>query len=82
MPAKKQLHEFFDVYNPEHLKAYLILQDTGMWPRGFIPADVEVETNWQFYLMAKFTDAWMTCAKNERWPTEIQMGMLEDKSSD
>ena len=33
--------DWFDVNNIEHLKAYKHLQDTGTWPKGFIPEDNE-----------------------------------------
>jgi len=35
--------DWFDVANPEHLKAYKHLQDTGLWPEGFLPEDIEIE---------------------------------------
>ena len=75
---KAKFCDFFDVYNPQHLKAYHILQTTGMWPKGFIPSDIEMGPNWQFTLMTKFTDEWMKCAMNERWPTEIQIDLRSD----
>jgi len=33
--------DWFDMDNIEHLKAYKHLQDTGTWPKGFIPEDNE-----------------------------------------
>ena len=35
------LLDWFDPDNIEHLKAYKHLQETGIWPEGFIPEDNE-----------------------------------------
>ncbi len=42
--------DWFDIKNKEHLKAYRHLQDTGQWPRGFIPHDIEFGQGWQIIL--------------------------------
>ena len=39
--------EFFNIHDPNHLRAFRVLQKTGGWPIGFIPDDVEfTETMW------------------------------------
>lgn len=29
--------DWFNPFNVDHLRAYKILQDTGAWPKGFLP---------------------------------------------
>jgi hypothetical protein len=74
---KVQIQDFFDVYNPVHLKAYHILQTTGAWPENFVPKNVERSPGWHVALLAKFTNEWMKCALNERWPTEIELDISD-----
>lgn len=38
--------KWFDVTNIEHLRAYMFLHDVGVWPMGFIPADVTFCSLW------------------------------------
>lgn len=70
---KTKLYQFFDVYNPEHLKAYQHLRKYGKWPVGFITEDIEMGPYWQFEILENFAFAWMYCAFSQRWPTEIQI---------
>lgn len=47
---------WFDIYNPEHLKAYKHLMDKGSWPKDFLPSNVVMPNLWQTslaYLMAQ-----------------------------
>jgi hypothetical protein len=66
-----ELIKWFDIYNPEHLKAYIILQETGSWPDNFIPDFVVGSYLQIIHLNAKFAQGWIKCAKSGRWPTEI-----------
>ena len=54
-----KIQDLFDVYNIDHIKAYKVLMDTGSWPHGFIPKDIEMSLNWQIILAGKFTSAWV-----------------------
>lgn len=38
--------EWFDISNIEHLRAYMLLNEVGVWPMGFIPADVTFSSLW------------------------------------
>ena len=49
-----QVEDWFDIYNPEHLRAYRHLSRNGMWPEGFIPKDVECGRYWQVALPQLF----------------------------
>lgn len=42
-----RIEKFFDPRNIEHIKAYKELQDTGVWPKGFIPEGTEFGPGWQ-----------------------------------
>ena len=60
--------EWFDPYNIEHIKAYKHLQDKGLWPEGFVPAEIEMDNRWQFKIWAKMADCWIryiVCEKEE-----------------
>ena len=45
--------EFFDPTNPEHMKAYKHLRDTGVWPKGFIPENILFEPYWYIRMLHK-----------------------------
>lgn len=53
------LVEWFDPYNKGHVAAYRHLQNTGMWPEGFIPLGMEIPTYWSISVAAKLADAWI-----------------------
>ncbi len=35
-----KLEDWFDPYNPEHMKAYEALCESGCWPESFVPLHV------------------------------------------
>ncbi|HUS48669.1 MAG TPA: hypothetical protein VMZ91_00750, partial [Candidatus Paceibacterota bacterium] len=49
--------EWFDLNNICHLKAYKHLQTKGMWPKGFISDDMEMDINWSISIMSRMADA-------------------------
>lgn len=51
--------DFFDPLDINHLTAYQHLQKKGMWPEGFIPDNVQFESNWQLLLQSKMADLWV-----------------------
>ena len=51
--------EWFDPHNKEHLKAYKHLEDTGAWPKGFVPRDIIFTTSWMASLNRKMADCWV-----------------------
>ena len=51
--------DFFDVTNLEHLRAYQQLLITGIWPKGFIPEDIEFVTNWQIIISNKLASEYI-----------------------
>jgi len=51
--------EWFDPYNVEHVIAYKYLRDNGVWPGGFLPADVERRNFWNIIIKNKIVDAWV-----------------------
>lgn len=53
MERKISVVDFFDFRSVQHLLALRYLERTGMWPEGFIPADVEFPVNWQLGIYAK-----------------------------
>lgn len=53
---KRQVEDWFDIYNPDHLRAYRHLIRTGMWPEGFIFENVECGRYWQVAMPQLFVD--------------------------
>ena len=51
--------EWFDIDNTNHLKAYLHLEETGMWPEDFVPDDITFSTSWHIVIMSKMADAYV-----------------------
>ena len=61
--------DWFDPENIEHLKAYKYLQDTGVWPKGFLPEDVDnifisalepnILTVWRSHLANRLADRYI-----------------------
>ncbi len=76
--------EFFDPLDIDHLTAYQHLQKNGTWPEGFIPQDIEFESNWLFTIQTKMADLWvgtnifMHQMKPDKVDTIIKMDRLFD----
>ena len=51
--------EFFDITNVKHLAAYITLQDTGRWPKNFIPKETKFSLLWYGNLQARMADAYI-----------------------
>ena len=51
--------DWFDVNNIEHLKAYKHLEDTGFWPKNFLPEEMEMPALWGVSLAHKLADAYI-----------------------
>ena len=63
------LTNWFNVYNVDHIRAYKIFLNTGDWPDGFLPENIQFKDQWQIILMSKMTEAWVkhadiVCPKN------------------
>lgn len=54
-----KISEFFDPWDVEHLKAYRYLEKTGRWPDGFLPADIECPSGWEFWVRDKIIQCWL-----------------------
>jgi len=46
------LIDWFDIENPDHMKAYDHLQKKSTWPVNFLPADMIIPSDW--YMMLHF----------------------------
>jgi len=57
--VKKDIISWFKPHDRQHLKAYVVLRHTGIWPEGFIPDDVEFPYNWHLRLTAKIADLYV-----------------------
>jgi len=53
------IQEWFNPENEEHLKAYLHLEKTGCWPKGFIPDNMDFSPCWQVRLIDKMANLWI-----------------------
>ena len=51
--------EWFDPYNERHIEAYKHLVKKGVWPKNFIPENVEMDFHWQYKLFAKIAECWV-----------------------
>ncbi|GAG92328.1 unnamed protein product [marine sediment metagenome] len=47
--------DWFDITNIEHLKAWMHLEDVGVWPIDFIPDEVEFNSYWQIVISSKMS---------------------------
>ena len=57
MTNKQEIVEWFNVQSDEHLAAYRILEQSGLWPEGFIPEEVSLSPGWHMQLMWKMASA-------------------------
>jgi len=55
----KNLVEWFDVNNFDHIKAYNHLLIHGCWPEDFLPEDIEIPNVWQVGLANKLANAYV-----------------------
>ena len=51
--------DFFDVYNIDHLNEWKIMQDTGMWRKGFLPENICLPPNWESIIHRNMAYAWV-----------------------
>ena len=51
--------DYFESTNIKHVRAYNHLNNTGEWPKDFIPKDIEFNKGWQIILAGKLADAWV-----------------------
>ena len=56
---KKNLCEWFDVSNIDHLKAYRHLEQHGSWPEGFIPENVNRNHMSTIVILGKLAGAYL-----------------------
>lgn len=56
----KSIVDWFDPKNLTHLQAYQHLQNVGLWPEHFIPADVGFPNLWQVALAGKLADLYVS----------------------
>ncbi len=55
--------DYFDVNDIDHIRAYRNLQETGMWPEGFIPEGTTFPPYaWQSSIAMMLADAWVSHA--------------------
>ena len=54
-----KINDWFDPYDREHLEAYKHLNDTGCWPEGFVPEDMEYPPAHQILIAGKLAACWV-----------------------
>ena len=52
--------DWFDIHDDDHLRAWSHLNETGIWPEGFVPEGTLFDTNWQMLIILKMADAWVS----------------------
>jgi len=57
------LYDWFDPSNKEHIRAFHYLMDTGNWPVGFVPDEVERGSPWR--LTSKIAEYYVSKVINE-----------------
>ena len=55
----RSIVDVFDPDNIDHIRAYKVVMDTGMWPKGFIPDDVILGRAWAIFLADKIAERWV-----------------------
>ena len=63
-----KIQDWFDVKNPEHIEAFSHLEETGTWPVGFIPKNVNIDCSicWQVMLYSKLAGAYIADFKKKQ----------------
>lgn len=59
---KRTILDWFDITNPEHLRAYRYLEKHGTWPEGFLPSgdeDMAFPAGWQLHLAMVMASAYV-----------------------
>ncbi len=51
--------DWFDCNNLVHLQAYRTLQQTGVWPKGFLPENIIFPIAWHASIAFKLADCFM-----------------------
>ena len=54
-----KIEDLFDAHNLNHLAAYRHLQNTGQWPKDFIPKETEFSSMWNILILSKLANAWL-----------------------
>ena len=62
--------EWFDPVKPDHLAAYRTLRETGQWPMGFLPEDLDFPEGWAQSLSEKIVETLGSKKINEQEPDE------------
>jgi hypothetical protein len=55
-----KITDWFYPNNKTHLEAYEHLKKNGVWPKDFIPNDLELPPIWQVMLMGKMAECWIS----------------------
>lgn len=55
------LDEFFNPHDINHVMAYRHLEETGSWPKGFLPEEVynSMGPTWHVELVGMMAQAWL-----------------------
>jgi len=60
------IYDWFDVDNKEHIIAFVELTNKGMWPKGFIPEEIQFPPGWQILLFSKLGVRWVKFFMEEK----------------
>jgi hypothetical protein len=63
--SKRDLIDWFDIENPDHIKAYIHLQEKGYWPKDFFPENGTLPDHWHMKLQMKLSNGYVKKFKNE-----------------
>lgn len=69
--------DFFNPLNIKHIDAYIVLQETGAWPEGFVPKDVKFNLIWRLDIQQSMADCWIKYAKAKHYTKADQLTELE-----
>jgi len=47
---KLDFNDWFDIREPDHIRAFTYLQKHGLWPIGFIPENISFNSSWYLTL--------------------------------
>ena len=62
---QESLIDWFDPHNPEHLRAWRFLQESGSWPSGFLPDNLYISRLWHVELTHQMAECWLEYALHD-----------------
>lgn len=56
--------DWFDPFNRCHIQSFSYLERTGMWPKEFLPENIEIPSLWLISIVRKIAAAWVKAVES------------------